>query len=51
METDIAGVLSQEDEYGLLRPVCFYSRKLTQAEANYEVYDRELLAIVFVIFP
>jgi hypothetical protein len=51
IETDasdfaIAGVLSQEDDNGLLRPVCFYSRKLAQAEVNYEIYDRELLAIV-----
>jgi len=51
VETDasdfaIGGILSQEDSDGILRPVCFYSRQLTGAERNYEVYDRELLAIV-----
>ncbi|OJT10654.1 Transposon Tf2-12 polyprotein [Trametes pubescens] len=42
----IAGVLHQPDDQGLLHPVAFFSRKLTPAEINYEVYDKELLAIV-----
>jgi len=29
-----------------LHPIAFYSRKFTQAEENYEIYDKELLAIV-----
>jgi hypothetical protein len=41
----IAGVLSQNDEYGILRPVAYYSRQLTSPEMNYEIYDRELLAV------
>jgi len=28
------------------RPVAFYSRKLIQAELNYDIHDKELLAIV-----
>ena len=31
---------------GILHPVAFFSRKLTPAECNYEIYDKELLAIV-----
>ncbi|KZZ87013.1 Ribonuclease H-like protein [Ascosphaera apis ARSEF 7405] len=51
VETDasnfvVAGVLSQEDHKGSLRPIAYYSRKLKGAELNYCIYDRELLAIV-----
>ncbi|CAI6339108.1 unnamed protein product [Periconia digitata] len=50
VETDasdyvIAAVLSQMHEDGL-RPVAFLSQKMTPAECNYEIYDKELLAIV-----
>ena len=41
-----AAVLSQYDDYKILRPVAFMSRKLLPAECNYEIYDKELLAIV-----
>ena len=41
-----AGVLSQHDDNGVLRPVAFFSRRLSSAECNYEVYDKELLAII-----
>lgn len=40
------GVLSQYDDEGRLRPVAYFSRKHTPAECNYEIYDKELLAIV-----
>jgi hypothetical protein len=42
----IGAVLSQRDMNELLRPVAFYSRKLSSAEMNYSVYDKELLSIV-----
>jgi hypothetical protein len=43
----IAGCLSQKDAVlGRLHPVAFYSRKLTPPEENYDIYDKELLAIV-----
>ncbi|KAI3655287.1 hypothetical protein MP638_001659, partial [Amoeboaphelidium occidentale] len=50
VETDssdygIGGVLSQFDDQKVLRPVAFYSRQLNSAERNYEIYDKELLAV------
>jgi hypothetical protein len=42
----ISGILQQPDDAGLLHPVAFYSRKISPAEINYEVHDKELLAIV-----
>ena len=42
----VAGVLSQPDEAGVLHPVAFFSKKMSPQECNYEIYDKELLAIV-----
>ena len=39
-------VLSQKGEDELLHPVAFLSKSLNDAERNYEIYDKELLAIV-----
>ena len=41
-----AGILSQYDDEGVLHPVAFYSKNLAPAECNYEIYDKELLAII-----
>ncbi|KAM3518660.1 hypothetical protein MY4038_010031, partial [Beauveria bassiana] len=41
-----AGCLSQPDDAGILHPVAFFSRKLIPAECNYDIYDKELMAIV-----
>jgi len=41
----IGGVLSQE-QAGKWRPIAFLSRTMIPAERNYEIYDKELLAIV-----
>jgi len=51
VETDaseyvLAGILSQYDDEGVLHPVAFYSKKHSPAECNYEIYDKELMAIV-----
>jgi len=50
VETDasghtIGGVLSQEQEEKW-KPIAFLSRTMQPAEQNYEIYDKELLAIV-----
>jgi len=42
----LGAILSQFGIDGLLYLVVFYSRKLTSAEINYRVYDKELLAII-----
>jgi len=41
-----AGILLQHDDDGVLNPVAFYSKKHSRAECNYEIYDKELMAIV-----
>ncbi|KAH0358992.1 hypothetical protein KCU65_g10159, partial [Aureobasidium melanogenum] len=51
VETDASdfvsgGILSQYDNEGILRPVAFFSKKHNPAECNYEIYDKELMAIV-----
>ena len=51
LETDvldytIRAILSQKDEQGRKRPVTFYSRKMTDIELNYDIYNKELLVIV-----
>lgn len=40
------GVLSQIDEHGEMRPVAFFSKTMNPAECNYDIYDKELLAII-----
>jgi hypothetical protein len=41
-----AGVLSQYGDDDLLHPVAFFSKKHSPAECNYEIYDKELMAII-----
>ena len=41
-----AGVLSQPDNNGIFHPVTFFFRRMSPAECNYEIYDKELLAII-----
>ena len=53
METDAsdevtAGALSQRDLQGVIRPVAFFFTKMAPAELNYEIYNKELLAIICV---
>jgi len=40
------GVLSMEFEDGLWRPVAFLSKSLNEMERNYEIHDKEMLAII-----
>jgi hypothetical protein len=51
METDTSdylstGVLSQYDNDRILYPIAFFSKKYSPAEYKYEIYDKELIAIV-----
>ena len=51
IETDASkyatgGVLTQLDSNGDRHPISFISKTLSPAERNYEIYDRELLAII-----
>ena len=54
VETDasdraMGGAISQRGPDGLLHPIAFFSRKFNGAELNYEIYDKEMLAIVEVM--
>jgi len=51
MEVDVLdyatrGVLSMKCEDGLWRPVAFLSKLLNETERNYEIHDKEMLAII-----
>ncbi|KAI7909302.1 hypothetical protein M9X92_011710 [Pyricularia oryzae] len=51
VETDasdyaIGGQLSQRDEEGRLHPCAFFSQKLHGPEFNYQIYDKEFMAII-----
>ena len=40
------GVLSMEGEHGRWRPVAFLFKSLNKTERNYEIHDKEMLAII-----
>jgi len=44
-----AGVLSRRDDEYVLHPVAFFSKKHSPAECNYDIYDKELMAIVMAL--
>ena len=51
VETDASnwatgGVLSQYDDNGNLWPCAYFSKKNLPAECNYEIHDKELLAVI-----
>ena len=39
-------VLTQLDANGNRHPVAFLSKTFTEAERNYEIYDREILGVI-----
>lgn len=50
VETDASGwatgVLSQVQDDGALRPRAYLSQKLSSAESNYEIHDKDLLSVI-----
>jgi hypothetical protein len=51
LETDSSryctgGILSQYNDNDILRPVAFFFKKNTPVECNYEIHDKEILAII-----
>jgi hypothetical protein len=41
-----ASVLSQYDDDNVLHPMAYFSKKYSPAECNYEINDKEVMAIV-----
>jgi len=39
-------VLSQYDDENVLHSIVFYSKNMSFAECNYEIYDKKLLIII-----
>jgi hypothetical protein len=42
-----SGIFSQKNKHNVLHLVVFISKKYNPAEYNYEIYNKELLAIVW----
>jgi hypothetical protein len=42
-------VLTEEDEHGEERPICFVSRKIQGAKLNCPTVEKELLAVVYAL--
>ena len=40
------GILSQYNKDGVLYPIVYFLKQLSPAEYNYEIYNKELLAII-----
>ena len=40
------GILSQYNKDGVLHPIIYFLKWLNPAEYNYEIYNKELLAII-----
>ena len=40
------GILSQYNKDGVLYPIVYFLKWLNPAKYNYEIYDKELLAII-----
>ena len=45
----IGGMLSIEGEDRLWRPVAFLSKSINEMERNYEIHDKEMLVIIWVL--
>lgn len=54
VETDasdgvVGGVLSQQDDLGVWHPVAYFSKTMQPAERAYDIYDKEMLAIILAL--
>jgi hypothetical protein len=46
----VAGVMSQQNPESIeWHPIAFYSTSINPAEQNYEIYDKEMLAIIYAL--
>ena len=45
-DTATGGIFSQHGEDGYLHPCAYRSSKMSPAEENYDIYDKDLLSIV-----
>ena len=51
IQTDVskyvtAGIISQTGDDQILRPIAYRSKSMSKSECNYDVHDKELLAII-----
>src|SRR6201992_4247902 len=51
LETDVSNyaygaILSQKQEDGKIHPIAFLSKSMSLAEKNYNIYNKEMLAVV-----
>ena len=44
-----AGIISQTGDDGILRPIAYHSKSMSKSECNYDVHDKELLAIILAL--
>ena len=49
LTTSVGAVLSQEVDNGKKRPVAYFSCTFSPAEANYDIYEKEFLAVIKAI--
>ena len=46
----MGGILSQHQKDDTWRPVAFISKSFNSAERNYEIYDKEMLAVMYAFY-
>ena len=46
----MGGILSQQQKEGIWRPIAFISKSLNSTEQNYEIYDKEMLAVMYAFY-